>query len=158
MTEMASESRPRPLPKPRRPKSMDIGASKNQSTCFNISASVPASIKPPITKPKPTGYKQLDFGKTGLVDIKTDIELSDASPANSRGDDCTKDNGVLEKNNNVANLKHGNGKGFIGNGLKADTKVCFSSVSRACKLKHERRKYPAVYFKSCRCRLRKPNI
>ena len=100
----------------------------NQSANFTISSSLPNN-KPPIIKPKPAGYKQLDFNRKGLVTIKADIEIGDASFANSESSDSVKNNEVFEKNNNVANLKHGNGKRLIGNGLKADAKVRSFRVS-----------------------------
>jgi hypothetical protein len=122
-----AESKPRPLPKPRvRHKYLPASTIQSTNVTPIVSSSAP---KPPITKPKPAGYKQLEFNNKILVSIKADIDIGDESTANLENNGC-KDNENFERNNNVANFKHGNGKGLIRNGLK-DNKVSFFSEAKS---------------------------
>ena len=124
-----AESKPRPLPKPRvRYKSLPASTIQSTNVTPIVSSSAPGS-KPPVTKPKPAGYKQLEFNNKILVSIKADIDIGDESTANLEKNGC-KDNENFERNNNVANFKHGNGKSLIGNGLK-DNKVSFFSEAKS---------------------------
>lgn len=107
-----AESRPRPTPKPRpRQKSPPGNTVSSTNVSPNISRSAPEG-KPPITRPKPVGYKQLDFNNKFLVGITADIDIGDGSEQNN-----SDANENFEKNNNVANLKHGNNKVLTRNGL-----------------------------------------
>ncbi|XP_028394299.1 rho guanine nucleotide exchange factor 5-like isoform X2 [Dendronephthya gigantea] len=111
-----AESRPRPQPKPR-PRQI-LPPEKNRSST-NVSPNLPRSEgkPPPITKPKPAGYKQLDFKNDFLVSITTDIDIGDDSEQNN-----SVGNGIFEKNNNVPNLKHGNNTVLTRNGLSEKDK------------------------------------
>ncbi len=125
-----AESKPRPLPKPRvRHKSTPVSTNQSSNVTPNISCSAPVS-KPPVTKRKPVGYKQLDFNNKGLVSIKADIDIGDDSSANLENNASRKMNEDFERNNNVANFKNGNGKSLIGNGLKVDTKASIFSKTK----------------------------
>lgn len=115
-----AESKPRPLPKPRvRHKSAPAHAIESRSVSPKIPPHSAPAIKPPITKPKP-GYKPLVFDNKTLVSIETDIDIESGSTANI-GNNGSKGIDDLEKNNNVANLKHGNNLNGIGR--KAGSKV-----------------------------------
>ena len=115
-----AESKPRPLPKPRERYNLCPNNTVNKTSIPNISSSAPLG-KPPDTKPKPAGYKRLEFNNKTLVDITTDIDIGDDCTSN-RVETNEKANEEFETNNNVANLKHRNDKRVIGNGTK-DNKV-----------------------------------
>lgn len=128
-----AESKPRPLPKPRaRHKSVPANTTESDSVSPKIPNSAPA-IKPPITKPKP-GYKPLVFDSKTLVSIEADIDIDIGSTATVESND-SKGIEDFEKNNNVANLKHGNSKNLIGNGRKTGGKV--STFFREVKTRSE---------------------
>ena len=116
-----AESKPRPVPKPRvRHKSAPVNTIESGGVSPKIPNSAPA-MKPPITKPKP-GYKPLVFDNKTLVSIEADIDIDSGSTANA-GNNDSKSVKDFEKNNNVANLKHGNSTNLIGNGRKTGSKV-----------------------------------
>ena len=96
-----AESKPRPIPKPR-PRQKSLPAST--ANISDLSSS--PSSKPPITQPKPKGYKTLDFKNTGLVSICADIDIEDGPVASKN----TPTDEEIEKNNNTSNLKNALGK------------------------------------------------
>lgn len=113
-----TEPKPRPLPKPRVRHTSSEHAPQPTTISPNISSSASAN-KPPITKPKPLGYKRLEFNNKFLVSIQADIDIGESPMINKEGNGRWEKNikGV-ERNNNDANLKHGSGKVVIGNGVK----------------------------------------